>query len=79
MGVDEGNLSVMGVERYILTSSNYGVEIPSSIIFCYLWLESSSLLSATNKQHVYPLKTFLSNRLPRVHLDLMNDACLLER
>ena len=30
MGVDEGNLLiiiVMGVERYILTSSSYGVEI----------------------------------------------------
>ena len=28
MGVDEGNLQCMGgVERYILTSSNYGVEI----------------------------------------------------
>ena len=27
MGVDEGNLLVMGgVERYILTSSSYGVE-----------------------------------------------------
>ena len=25
MGVDEGNLLVMGVERYILTSSSYGV------------------------------------------------------
>ena len=27
MGVDEGNLQVMGVGRYILPSSNYGVEI----------------------------------------------------
>ena len=28
MGVDEGHLLVMGgVERYILTSSSYGVEI----------------------------------------------------
>ena len=26
MAVDEGNLLVMGVERYILTSSSYGVE-----------------------------------------------------
>ena len=25
MGVDEGNLQVMGVEGYILTSSSYGV------------------------------------------------------
>ena len=27
MGVNEGNLLVMGVERYILTSSSHGVEI----------------------------------------------------
>ena len=27
MGVDGGNLLVMGVERYILTSSSYSVEI----------------------------------------------------
>ena len=27
MGVDEGNLLVMGVERYILTCSSYGVAI----------------------------------------------------
>ena len=27
MGVDEGNIPVMGVEWYILTSSSYGVEI----------------------------------------------------
>ena len=27
MGVDEVNLLVMGVERYILTSSSYGAEI----------------------------------------------------
>ena len=27
MGVDEGNVLVMGVERYILTSSSHGVEI----------------------------------------------------
>ena len=31
MGVDEGNLLVMGVERYILTSSSYGVEIIRNI------------------------------------------------
>ena len=27
MGVDEGNLLVMSVERHIFTSSSYGVEI----------------------------------------------------
>ena len=27
MGVDEGNLLVMGIERYILTSSSHGAEI----------------------------------------------------
>ena len=27
MGANEGNLLVMGVERYILTSSSHGVEI----------------------------------------------------
>ena len=27
MGVDEGHLLVMGVEKYIFTGSSYGVEI----------------------------------------------------
>ena len=27
MGVDEGNLLVMAVERHIFTSSSYGVEV----------------------------------------------------
>ena len=27
MGVDEGNLLAMGVERYMLTSSSHGAEI----------------------------------------------------
>ena len=32
MGVDEGNLLVMVVERYILTSSSYGVEMICKIV-----------------------------------------------
>ena len=32
MGVDEGNLLVMGVERYILTSSSYDVETNETCI-----------------------------------------------
>ena len=27
MGVDEGNILVIGIERYILTSRSHGVEI----------------------------------------------------
>ena len=34
MGVDEGNLLVMGVDRYILTSSSHGVVV----VCCFLTL-----------------------------------------
>ena len=36
MGVDEGNLQVMGVERYILSSSScYGVEVIAYVQKCF--------------------------------------------
>ena len=41
MGVDEGNLYLMGVERYIFTCSNYGVETSSKIEFPRLLAKSS--------------------------------------